>query len=147
MKTKLILLTSVFALALCTFGVSTTIAQGTTTTDAAPTPPPAKKNSGKKNWLPPGITQEQWDTFLKTKKEVIKDTPELKTEEEAMKAAHKKGEKPTADEKAAFQKQREDFEAKLKAAVLAKDPSLSAVYEALEKGHAGKGKKGAAPAS
>jgi len=139
MKRKLILLTSVFALALCAVGVSTTVAQTNSTPPPQPPPPHEHGFRGP----PPGVSKEDWDKLQKTKKEVIESTPDLKAQQDAFKAEREKmkanrenGEKPSdADRKAAMDKMKA-FEEQVKAAVIKQDPSLAAVYDAIEKARA-----------
>lgn len=134
MKTKHILLTSFLALSLCGLGVSTSSAQSTT---PAPTPTPAANTEchGKKKGPPPGVSKEDWEKFKQVRKEVIDSTPALKTQADTFKAERK--EAKADGQKPAFGKgQRKAFEEQVKAAVLAKDPSLASVYDALGKAHA-----------
>jgi len=138
MNTKHIFLSSFLTLALCGLGVSTSSAQST---NPASTPAPAQGSNsqsashGFRKGPPAGVSKEDWEKFKQTRKEVINSTPALKTQADAFKAERK--EAKTEGQKPSFGKgQRKAFEEQVKAAVLAKDPSLASVYVALEKAHA-----------
>lgn len=82
-----------------------------------------------KKLFPPGVNEDDWKKFLVTQKQVIENTPELKTA--AFDLGH---DKPSGEnEFGVMIEKRKAFEGKVKAAVLKQDPTLSSVYDALGK--------------